>query len=54
MAKLQNSRRQFSLKKFLSIEVIGQYVATSPVSNRVNLDDPLEKLKIDHVKRCRS
>ena len=30
MAKLQNSRRPFSLEKFLSIEVIGQYVATPP------------------------
>ena len=30
MAKLQNSGRPFSLEKFLSIEVIGQYVATPP------------------------
>ena len=30
MAKLQNSCRPFSLEKFLSIEVIGQYVATPP------------------------
>ena len=36
MAKLQNSRRSFSLEKFLSIEVIGQYVATPPFQTGIH------------------
>ena len=40
MAKLQNSCRPFSLEKFPSMEVIGQYVATPPF---------IDPLQIEHT-----
>ena len=42
MAKLQNSCRPFSLEKFPSMEVIGQYVATPPF---------LDPLQIEHTSK---